>query len=206
MEGTSDLFTAWQVLRLCVICVVATLGMAVPATWYVARTRIEDELRQYERSKDWKLPENLEALGKLSQSLGLQIKEREEFESLKREERELKIKVEDLTRHLAAADSAVQELRQMVAVIEHESFEVPLGEARFIVPGILSLGLRDTSTALNTASVDFAGQSSKLTPGGQIVKSIGGRRYVITLIKVQSKNAFFAVAVQDEKAEVVAKA
>lgn len=72
-------FGVWGVICICaaVVCAVA------PATWYVARAQVSDQLAQYEQSKYWKLPENLTALAEVSKKLNTDMEMRKDLESTK---------------------------------------------------------------------------------------------------------------------------
>src|SRR5262249_174697 len=72
-------FPLWSV-----ITTAAIVGSAMASgTWYIARARLDEEIRQYEKSEKWQLPKLLADLGAVSAELNKQLQNRAELQRLR---------------------------------------------------------------------------------------------------------------------------
>ena len=93
-----------------------------------------------------------------------------------------------------AEEESVALLTRRVAELEGETFEVAVGEARFVVPGELAIGVKDVNTVLNEADVQFGRQSVKARPGTPFEVTVGKVRYMVTLLKITGRSCTFGVS------------
>jgi hypothetical protein len=183
-------FTLWAVLG-----IAATVATTVAGgTWLVSRTYLQDELEQYRRSVEWRLPENLRQLGEVSKKLNVTMDERKELEALRAQAQALHDQTASLQSKLKAAEGSVAMLTKRVGELEGDTFEVQKGEARFIVPGRLAIGVNYTSTISNTADIQFGKESVSAKPGTPFEATIENIRYTITLLKIGDSSCTFAVS------------
>lgn len=183
-------FSLWAVLVIAG-AVATTVG---GGAWVVARTYLQDELEQYRRATEWRLPETLKELGELSKRLNVTLSERKELESLRSQSKTLQEQVTGLESKLKAAQESVALLTRRVAELEGETFEVAVGEARFVVPGVLAIGVKDASAILNEADVQFGRESVKARPGTPFEATVGKTKCTVTLLKITSRSCTFGVS------------
>jgi len=187
--STQKTFSVWGVLVILgTVCPVVSGG-----TWMLARTSLADELEQYRRSSQWKLPENLQQLGELSKRLNVTLAERNELDSLRNRARELESQAATIQAKLTEAEAGVTRLTERLRQFEGDTFQVEKGNVRFIVPGLLAVGVNDTSST-GRCSVQFGRESNYLAPGEPMEATVSGSRYTITLVKVMSNSCFFSTA------------
>jgi len=191
----------WGIIGICG----SVAALSAGAGWTVARGYVSDELEQIQRSKDWHLPENLAALGELSKALTLQIRERQDLDRLRqrlpRVEADLANTKQQLENEVARAKQQLAELSQRnqalaatLAASQAETFDVRAGEAHFVVPRLLAVGVKEASDILNIAEVNFGDASAQLRPGQSIKATAGGKTYKVILIRIKSDTATFAIA------------
>ncbi len=164
------------------------------ASWLVSRTYLQDELDQYRRSAEWKLPENLRQLGEVSKQLNVTLAERKELETLRSQTKALQEQTTSLQTKLKAAEDSIALLTKRVAELEGDTFEVPVREAHFIVPGRLAIGVKDTSTIFNEAEIQFGRDSVRAKPGTPFEATVENVTYTVTLLKIGGSSCMFAVS------------
>lgn len=234
-------FNLWTMLT-----VIFAVSCAVAAgTWYLARAHISDELAQYEKSKYWNLPENLKALGSLSNSVALQLKEREELENLrkglvdlKKEKaaltnelnkslqrvKEDKQKIEELTTHVSEleifrqeidklrsqlkntqqklniSNSSINSLKNRIKELEGETFTVQVGSSHSIVPGLLAVGVKESSDILSEADIQFGDKTYvNIIPGTPMNTTIEGTEYTVILLSTGRNSCKFSKSSKSKK-------
>ncbi len=190
-------FNLWSMLT-----VIFAVSCAVAAgTWYLARAHISDELAQYEKSKDWNLPENLKALGSLSNRVSLQLKEREELENLRKglsdlknekaaelekfrkEKDKLRSQLKNTQQKLNVSNSSINSLKNRIKELEGETFTVQVGSSHSIVPGLLAVGVKESSDILCEADIQFGDKTYvNIIPGTSMNTTIEGTEYTVILL------------------------
>jgi hypothetical protein len=172
--------TPWGIIVLVAVVAFAAFQLG----WATGRGRLDDEMQQIQKSKDWKLPENLAALGALSKQVVLQLEERRKFEQLNRDEPKQLARLGEMESRINELASQSKELAAKVAACEPESVRVPVGEARFVVPRFLAIGVSATDIYGNKATIQLGGMQRVLSPGESVAAEWGKTRYVVTLVKV----------------------
>jgi seryl-tRNA synthetase len=162
------------------------------ATWYVARAHIDDELRQYERSKEWQLPALLKELGETSKRINLQLQERQELERLRGEVSELAQRNAAVTAKLQTIEADRESLKKQLAEFQADRFELREGEARVLVPGELAVGVKYVSSG--EAEIQFGNEPRRIAAGTTLTAIAGGRRYAVTLVRVGASACTFSVS------------
>lgn len=184
---TTDGFPLWSV-----IVIVATVASAAAgAAWQVGRSRIQDEVDQLRRSADLGLPETLEAMRSLSEILGKQLENREELETiptLRAENEELRDEVESTRRELEQA-------KTRLSMFDGDTFVVPEGKTRSIVPGRLALGV--TNVIGDLCVVQLGNKSSTLSPGEPIEVTEAGVSYRVILLEIELSSCTFSLGKAD---------
>jgi hypothetical protein len=173
-------FSLWTVLT-----TAAIVGSAMASGgWYVARARIDDELRQYERSKTWQLPQLLADLRVVSAGLRSEISDRKEFQRLRATLPIVERQNATLATQLAARSKEIAELRLQLGAFTVTTFELQRGEAHEIIPGEIVVGLKDASNILGKAEVQFGGTLREIAPGATMSASYDKVEYRVTLLKI----------------------
>ena len=181
-------FSWWVLLTSCALVASAT----ATATWYVARAHIDDELRQYERSREWQLPALLKELGETSKRVHLQLQERQELDRLRTEVKELAQRSAAAGAQLQAVGTERDTLKKQVAEFHADRFELSEGEARVLVPGELAVGVKFVTG--READVQFGNQLQRISVGTTLTAIAGGRRYAVTLVRAGGSACTFSVS------------
>ena len=181
--------TWWVLLTTCAI----VASTSATAAWYVARARIDDELRQYERSKEWQLPALLQELGRTAKLLNLQLQERQELDRLRVENKELSQKNLGMATQIETIGNDRDDLKKKLAEFEADRFDLRQGEARVLVPGELAIGIKNIY--LNqSAEVQFGEELKQVLAGATLVGTAGGKRIGVTLVRVDNFTCTFSVS------------
>lgn len=108
-------------------------------------------------------------------------------------------KHDELTRRLREEVKSLSdhnsELRSALGAIvkDSDSIEVPKGEARFVVPNTLAVGVE---SAYGTwATVRIGETSESMSPGQQRIILLGTKAYSVTLMKITENSCTFAFSV-----------
>lgn len=173
-------FSLWTVLT-----TAAIVGSAMASgSWYVARARIEDELRQYDRVKTWQLPQLLADLRVVSGSLKTEIGDRAELQRLRATVPALKRENATLAQQLAARSKELAGVRTQLGAFIVTTFDLQRGEAHEIIPGEIVVGLKDASNILGKAEVQFNGALQEIAPGVTMRASYNNSEYRVTLLRI----------------------
>jgi hypothetical protein len=186
----SGRFSLWAVLGIAAIVLTTTAS----ATWFVSRAYVDDELAQYRSSEKWDLPQNLQRLGDLSAKLSLSLDERKELDSLRVEVRSLRDGTKEAAERLRHTAADLDAARKELASLKAETFEIAKGEAKFVVPGVLAIGLKDASTYLGQAEIQFGKETTTARPGTPFEATVEGTRYIVTLLHIRDSSCTFAVS------------
>ena len=186
-NGSSYPKGLWAVIGVCATVAVSSLT----GGWVAGRAYLSDELEQLRRSKDWRLPENLEALGKLSNAVALHLGERRELEELRKRAPQLTKELDASRQQVTALSAENAEMKQRLAALEGDTFELREGESRFIVPNRLALGVSDVSEYGHSVSVNLGTESAHLSPGEPVTTELKGMVYTITFVKLNDRAAVF---------------
>jgi predicted RNase H-like nuclease (RuvC/YqgF family) len=186
-EGPPKTRWGWFVLLVAVALGGFELG------WKISRSGLEDELQQLQRSKEWKLPENLAALGDLSRRVSLQMQERDEL--LKNRERvtALTVEAQELHAKVESLSDANAKLAAEAAACTPEVLTIEVGEAKQFAPG-WSVGVKRTDTSKSEAVVQTGQNLHTLGPGNSVTYVINGSKYTITLAKIEMFSCKFEIS------------
>lgn len=180
-------FSLWMV-----IVTSAIVGTTVAAgTWQLARTQISDELEQYRRSSEWKLPETLEALGKLSKKVSLDVSQQNELIQLRQEFGESKGRLEKLTEQLAELRDENKRLSEEIESLKGPTVKIDKGLARSVGHKSIIVGVVDTNIYENKAKVQLGTELNYITIGTPLQVVVGSDIYIITLLKVDHSSCIF---------------
>jgi septal ring factor EnvC (AmiA/AmiB activator) len=190
MSDESHPRSLWGIIGICATVAVTS----ATAGWVVARAYLSDELEQIRRSRDWHLPENLAALGEVSKRVTLQLDERHELERSRQQIPQLKRELAATNSRLAVAQATAERLHARLMNLEGNTFELREGDARFIVPGQLALGVDSLYSINHSASVHLGKQSATLRPGEPIETEVGGVKYTIVFLRTDGQVGLFSVS------------
>lgn len=184
-------FSLWTVLT-----TAAIVGSAMASgAWYVARARIDDEIRQYERTKDWQLPQLLADLRTVSDEVRSLLLEKKEVEKLRSRVPTLEQENHTLRSQLEANAATIENLTLRLDRFESDTFELQRGEAREIVPGEVVLGVKDAYSSAGRADVFFNGTLREVVVATVLRASASGTEYRITLLRVHGSGLGYDKAV-----------
>ena len=161
VEGPPKTKWGWFVLLVAVALGAFELG------WKISRTRVEDELQQIQRSKEWKLPENLAALGDLSRRVSLQLQEREDLIKNRERVTVLTVQAQHLQEKIETLSEANAKLTAEAAGCTPDVLTVEVGEAKQFAPG-WPVGVKQTDTTKNEAIIQTGPNLNTLGPGNSV--------------------------------------
>jgi hypothetical protein len=161
-QGDGGRFGIWAMICTCAVVGVAAAG----GSWQVARARVSDELAQYEKSKEWQLPETLRSLKTLSEKLNSDLIDRTELEALRIKDTASSKQISELSARVASLEEQKLRISEELAKMRSPTVEIASGEAKPIgSPGIL-VGVSRTDHYTNEADIQWGDKSYKLKVGG----------------------------------------
>jgi hypothetical protein len=173
-------YSLWTVLT-----TAALVGSAMASgAWYVARARVDDELRQYERSKSWQLPQLLADMRGAAADMRAQLSDRAELKNLRARVPLLERQQANLVLQLATRDQELADMHHRYDPLGATTFELVRGEAREIVPGDIAIGVKDASNILGRVDVVFVGEQRTIAPGTTLQAAANGVDYRVTLVRI----------------------
>jgi len=192
--------TVWGMLG-----IVAAVAVVVGGgTWALATKLQSDELEGYRKAKDWKVKDAIETIEKVSNQVALNTNERGELLKLRVDNvsfektiSEMKlnqqIEVSKLTDQIKSLEKSTGDLRNTLGSIvkETNSFEVPKGEARFVVPKTIAIGVESTFDSFASVRIGDASATS-MHPGEKLTVNLGTKVYAVTLMKISKESCTFA--------------
>lgn len=159
---------------------------------------LESEIKTYEKSNTWKLPETLKQLNKVSDKLLNQIDTQDNISRIKIENLELSTKQKDLEAALSSAtlerdqlqkkvDSLSSELR--ASLLKSFTFQISEGESMELVKNRVTLGLSTVYSSSVSSNVN--NDNLSLDIGGNTKISYMNHSCTLTLTKVVRPSATF---------------
>lgn len=180
----------WGILVVSAIVAAA----AASATWLVAKTVESNELEGYRRAKEWKVAEAIVSIAEVSKAAKINVQERKELLSLRRANQLFDLEGAKLKSQLAALQSERDGLRRSLASIVKpiNVLDLPLGEARFIVPNTVAVGVVGIYRTLNICEVRIGDRKEQLQVGQSLSHLLNGKEYRLALLKRGENSCTFS--------------
>lgn len=182
--------TLWGILGL----IGTVVAVVVPATWIVAKVTESNELEAYRKGKDWKAAEAISSLIDLSKMAKLDAEERGELLRLRQQKQELAKAGRELQEQLDKLQTERDTLRRSLESIvkKIDTFEIRPGEARFVVPNTVAVGVVSIYVSLARCEVRVGERSETLQVGQALAMSFGGKGYSLILLRLSEKSCTFS--------------
>ncbi|CAE6858773.1 hypothetical protein R75471_00053 [Paraburkholderia domus] len=169
----------------------------IGATWLVAQKLQADELQGYKAAQELHLADAITSLKIYAESAKLTATEHEKLAVMEKQVPELiktnadlKARIESVTRDRDTLQSTVNGILQKSAEVE-----IPVGEARSIVPNALTIGVVAVYGSSIAATVN--GDDQNMKPGSATKLNIAGKPRTVTLTKISPNSATFALSKAD---------
>lgn len=164
------------------------------AGWIGGRAYLGDQLDQYQRSESWHLPELLKNLGVVSKELSLSLAERKELASMQQSIAGLQRNLDSSRLQISSLQDDLGKAREELASMKVETFILNDGEARYIVPKEVAVGVKRAGIPTGEAEIQFAGQEHTVSAGATLEAIHAGKRYVLTVLEVKYERCKFGIA------------
>ncbi|MDR6713497.1 putative nuclease with TOPRIM domain [Pseudomonas hunanensis] len=159
---------------------------------------LENEIKTYEKSEKWKLPDTLSQLNKASEKLSSQLETQENISRIKIENLALTTKQRELETALSTASEERNRLQDKVDLLSKElrasllkpfSFQLTEGDSMELVKSRVNLGLSSVFTS--SVSSNLNNEPIRLVIGGSTKVNYMNNSCTLTLKKVASPLASF---------------
>ncbi|MFM4707564.1 hypothetical protein [Aeromonas caviae] len=222
----------WKVLT-----AIAVVGSTLAgAGWVAGRAYLSDEISQYKESEKWKAPDAIRKLSLLSEKLNAQLDSISDYETLKKDKKNLENRVvtleqslnetkasfeekiialnlennedtKNLNREIASfkkqeteLNAKIAQLHSVIEGLRGEIVVVMVGQAESVGHKSIRVGVTRTTTVSNYASVTSGDyDNSTMGVGDNFSRTVEGKKYVITLVKISSSSAGFSFDVFESK-------
>ena len=203
------------VLAWCGAIAVFCLGVG----WVVGRAYMGDELAQYEKAKNWKMPEAIIKMTSLSITLDQKLNKINDYELLTKKIKQSLLVINDLEKQILTRnslykrltlesedarkshdikmtqkDNDIERLNELISSLEGEIITIPEGQALSVGHKSIKVGVTTAvARGSNWASVnshDF--KNSTMRVGDSFIRNVGDSKYVITLVKISEDSAGFS--------------
>ena len=183
-------FTLWQVIVIAASVAAVTAG----AGWTVGRTLLGDELDQYRKAENWKVPDAIRQLTELTARLNVTLEERARLQQAVKSVDELKAENDRTTKELAERRREVDGLQSRLKNLEGDTFVLEVGKTRFVLGRELALGVIDTNPYSRECKVQLGDREEMIRPGKTLTESRGNLRARVTLLEVVRDTCRFSIA------------
>jgi hypothetical protein len=178
-----------------VLAIFVTVLLAVAGgTWAVAQKMQSDELEGYRQSQQANFQETTADLKKYAHEAQLAAADQNELADLRKRLPELEsttaVLRTKLEQTVAERNSLKLTLDSMLKNVQ--TVEIPLGEAKYIIPNTVALGVVSISTISNSCDVQIAGDRSSINVGGVLPVKFANNVYNLTLLKISESSATFS--------------
>jgi len=190
LTPSSGRFSVWQVIVIAASVAVVSAG----AGWTVGRTLLGDELEQYRKADQWKVPDAIRRLSELSERLNIKLDERARLNEAVKSAQEFKADNERVKKELAAQTALLNEAQSRLKNLEGDTFVLAVGKTRFVLGKELALGVTDTNRFSRECTVQLGDRQERIRPGKTLLESRGSLKVSITLLDVVDDTCRFAIA------------
>ncbi|TAM01116.1 MAG: hypothetical protein EPN70_20440 [Paraburkholderia sp.] len=185
--------TPFKLITLLVTVAGAVSAASVAATWQFCQKTQSDELQGYKAAQELHLKDAISSLSSYAEAAKLTSDERARLTALDRQlpalmkaNTDMKTRLDEVTRDRDSLKVTVSSMLQ-----KNTEIEVPVGEAHWIVPNLVTIGV--TSVDRSYIEATFNGAPHLLDVGGQLPFDLAGKRYTVTLTKIEPSGATFVV-------------
>jgi small-conductance mechanosensitive channel len=186
-------------LRTIVTTFVAWTTIVAGATWAISlqyNENMRETIKSYEKSKNWKLPQAIEATEKASSLLSKHLKEIEDINILKKDNEQMKSALSELqNREKDLRKSIAKYEAQIVALsknyMSQENITIKKGEAASFFENKLIIGVSDVSRDWVECRINNS--RVYLHPGDYQTIKIGSYDFQIVLMSINLEQAKFSV-------------
>jgi hypothetical protein len=183
-------FTLWQAIVIAASVAVVSAG----AGWTAGRTLLGDELDQYRKAENWKVPDAIRQLTELTARLNVTLEERTRLQQAVKSVEELKATNDRTTKELAERKREMEGLQSRVKNLEGDTFVLEVGKTRFVLGRELALGVTGTNKYTRECMVQFGDREERIRPGRTLTESRGNLRARVTLLEVVGDTCRFSIA------------